>query len=123
MTNKEIGKMFENNNVVRGDVYPYEEGRSEYWFENSPFNIANFIMQHRDAKEIIVTDTVDRKILNTIGEFIDRYPDQGILQKILPHLIPIQMGEAEPQEIFVATDAEVEEYFEMLDEPKMGLEL
>ena len=123
MTNEEIGKMFKNSNVVRGYVYSYEGGRSEYWFENSPSNIANFIMQHRDAKEIIVTDTVDRKILNTIGEFIDRCPDQGLLQQILPHLIPIQMGEAKPQEIPVATDAEVEEYFEMREEPKMGLEL
>lgn len=74
-------------------------------------------------KEIIVTDTVDRKILNTIGEFIDRCPNQELLQQILPHLVPIQMGETEPQEIPVATDAEVEEYFEMHDEPKMEFEL
>ena len=74
-------------------------------------------------KEIIVTDTVDRKILNTIGEFIDRCPNQELLQQILPHLVPIQRGETESQEIPVAKDAEVEEYFEMRDGPKMGLEL
>lgn len=111
MTNKEIGEMFNRHNLVRGYVFPYEGYRSEYWFEESPSNIANFIMQHRDAREIILTDTMDRKILNTIGEFIDHCPDQELLQQILPHLIPMQEGKAQPQEFLVATDAQVEAYF------------
>lgn len=111
MTNNEIGEMFSRQNLIRGYVYPYQGYRSEYWFEESPSNIANFIMQHADAREIILTDTMDRKILNTIGEFIDRCPDQELLQQILPHLIPMQQREAEPQEFPVATDAQVEAYF------------
>jgi len=111
MTNKEIGEMFDRHNLVRGYVFPYEGYRCEYWFEESPSNIANFIMQHADAREIILTDTMDQKILNTIGEFIDHCPDQALLQQILPHLIPMQMGEAQPQEFPVATDAQVEVYF------------
>jgi hypothetical protein len=115
MTNKEIGEMFDRHNLVRGYVYPYQGYRSEYWFEHSPSNIANFIMQHTDAREIKLTDVMDRKILNTIGFFIDRCPDQKLLQQILPHLIPMQTGEAEPQEFPVATDDEVEAYFAMRD--------
>jgi hypothetical protein len=61
MTNKEIGDMFEHQNIIRAYVYPYDDYRSEYWFEDSPSNIANFIMQHADAREIILTDTNDRK--------------------------------------------------------------
>ena len=121
MTNREIGEMFERHNLVRGYVYPYEGYRSEYWFENSPSNIANFIMQHRDAREIILTDTMDNLILNTMGEFIDRCPDQELLQQILPHLIPMQLGETEPQEFPSATDAEVEAYFEMRGGMEMDL--
>lgn len=121
MTNKEIGEMFERDNLIRGYVYPYEGYRSEYWFEHSPSNIANFIMQHSDAREIILTDTMDNLILNTMGEFIDRCPDQELLQQILPQLIPMQMGEAEPQEFPSATDAEVEAYFEMRGGMEMDL--
>lgn len=121
MTNKEIAAMFERDNLVRGYVYPYQGYRSEYWFERSPSNIANFIMQHRDAREIILTDTMDNLILNTMGEFIDRCPDQEFLQQILPHLIPMQLGETEPQEFPVATDAEVEAYFEMQNSMEMGM--
>ncbi|MDD3229976.1 MAG: resolvase [Oscillospiraceae bacterium] len=120
MTNEAIGEMFNRDNLVRGYVYPYEGCRSEYWFEHSPSNIANFIMQHTDAREIILTDTMDRKILNTIGEFIDRCPDQALLQQILPHLIPMQVGERQPQEFPVATDDEVEAYFAAHDEMEMG---
>lgn len=121
MTNKEIAAMFERDNLIRGYVYPYKGYRSEYWFERSPSNIANFIMQHRDAREIILTDVMDSLVLNTIGEFIDRCPDQEFLQQILPHLIPMQLGETEPQAFPVATDAEVEAYFEMQNGMEMDL--
>lgn len=119
MKTEEISAMFERHNLVRGYVYPYKGHRSEYWFDHSPTNIANFIMQHREAREIILTDTMDNLILNTIGEFIDRCKDEEVLPKILEHLIPMQMGDAEPQEISVATDAEVEAYFNMCDGIKM----
>ncbi|BAL01501.1 hypothetical protein OBV_43020 [Oscillibacter valericigenes Sjm18-20] len=45
MTNEEIGEMFNRNNLIRGYVYPQDGQRSEYWFEKSPSNIANFFMQ------------------------------------------------------------------------------
>lgn len=113
MTNEEIGEMFDRHNLIRGYVYPHEGYRSEYWFEHSPSNIANFIMAHTDSREIILTDTMDNFILNTIGEFIDCCPDQALLQQILPHLIPMQMGEMQPEDLPVATYEEVEAYSSM----------
>jgi hypothetical protein len=67
MTNEALSELLGKEKLVRGYVYPYEGCRSEYWFEHSPSNIANFIMRHEDAREIILTDVLDRKILNTIG--------------------------------------------------------
>ncbi len=121
MTNQEIGEMFSRHNLVRGYVYPPDGYRSEYWFEKSPSNIANFIMHHTDAREIILTDIMDNLILNTIGEFINRCPDQELLQEILPHLIPMQKREKEPQEFPVVTDAEAEAYFNQREE--MGISM
>lgn len=121
MTNKEIGEMFDRQNLVRGYVYPQDGCRSEYWFEKSPSHIANFIMQHAEAREIVLTDVMDNLILNTIGEFIDHCPDQSLLRQILPHLIPMQTGEKQPWEFPVATDAEAEAYFSMQDEMHLDM--
>lgn len=119
MTNKEIGEMLDRNNLVRGYVYPHAGGRHDYWFDHSPENIANFIMQYKEACEIILADRHDNFILNTMGEFIDLCPDQALLKEILPHLIPMQMGEAEQQKIPVATTDDVEAYIEQKNEMDM----
>lgn len=113
MTNQEIGAMFDRHNLIRGYVYPQKGCRSEYWFEHSPSNIANFIMLHTDSREIILTDTLDNFILNTIGEFIDCCPNQVLLKQILPHLIPMQMGKRQRENFPVVTGEEVEAYFSM----------
>ncbi len=120
MKNREIGEMLDRNNLIRGYVYPSEGGRHDYWFDHSPVNIANFIMQHKDARKIILTNKFDNFILDTIGEFMDRCPDQVLLKEILPHLIPMQMGEVESQKIPVATDEEVSMYHEQKSD--MGME-
>lgn len=121
MTNEALSELLSKENLVRGYVYPYEGCRSEYLFEHSPFNIASFIMRHPDAREIILTDVLDRKILNTIGYFIDRCPDQKLLPQILEHLIPLQMFEKEPQEFPVATAEEVEAWYEMQNEIELSM--
>lgn len=123
MTDSEIGEMLDRKNLVRGYVYPHTGGRHDYWFDHSPANIANFIMQHKNAREIILTDKSDNRILNTIGEFIDRCPDQELLKEILPCLIPMQMGESEPQKVPVATTDDVEGYIEQKNkiDMKFGL--
>ncbi len=75
MTQEELSELLKKDNLVRGYVYPYQGVRHEYLFEHSPYNIANFIMQHSDAREMILTDMLDNKILNTIGNFVDRCQD------------------------------------------------
>lgn len=57
-------------------IYPYNGDRQEYVFDMTPENIANFLGTHQfDAGKIILTDMIDRPILNTIGGFIDQCPD------------------------------------------------
>lgn len=112
MTQEELGELLKKGNLVRGYVYPYQGVRHEYLFEHSPSNIANFIMQHSDAREIILTDMLDNKILNTIGNFIDICPDQTLLPQILEHLIPMQTGKRKPKEFPVATMKEVNDFYE-----------
>ena len=103
-----------SKDVVTGYVYGYDGSRKEYYFENSPSNIANFIMLHMEnTDKMILTDLADRLILNTFGEFINQCPDKKLLQEILKDLIPMQMGEREPNEILVADE---DEYIALLAE-------
>lgn len=109
-----IKALFDTGNTVNAYVYKHD-GFEEYWFENTPENIASFLARHPDAKEIVLTDQMDQPILNTIGFFINRCPDQTLLEKIKVHLIPMQLQEREPYDFFCPTDEEVEEYFAMTD--------
>ncbi len=113
MINEELSELTKKDNLVRGYVYPYQGIRDEYLFEHSPSNIANFIMLHGKAREIILTDMLDNLILNTIGNFIDRCPDQTLLPRILEHLIPMQTGQRKPKDISAATMKEVNDFYEV----------
>ncbi len=74
--------------LVIGYVYGYDGGRQVYYFEKSPSGIASFIMLKKEnADKIILTDTLDRPILDTYGEFINRCQDQRLLQEITKELI------------------------------------
>jgi hypothetical protein len=74
-------------------------------------------MHHRDARVIILSDTMDCKILNTIGEFIDLCPDHSLLQQILPHLVPMQVGERAAAGVpSLQTQRWMSIYFNMRDE-------
>lgn len=98
-------------------VYPFSGGRQEYVFDMTPENIANFLGVHQfDVEKIILTDMMDRLILNTVGGFIDRCPDQALCHRIIPLLAPIQMGEAEAKEIPMVTRDAFDEYGMMEDE-------
>jgi len=121
MTKEALSQLLDKENLVRGYVYPYDGSRQEYLFENTPFHIANFIMLHQEAREIILTDVLDRKILNTFGHFIDRCPDQKLLPQILEHLIPLQTCEKEPQKIPVATMEEADAFYAEHSSMKMRM--
>lgn len=111
---KEALKDFLEKDLIAGYVYSYSGERQTFYFEKSPENIANFIMLHQENTDhIILTDIVDRLILNTFGEFINRCPDQAYLQEVLKELVPLQMGEKEPIEILAASE---DEYLTLLNE-------
>lgn len=111
---KDIAGLLKAGNIAYG--YVYEDGqRTQYLFRHTPDNIANFIGGHMDAEEIIVTDTLDRLILNTNGRFIDRCSDKDLLEQVKEVLIPIQMGEATAQPFFCPTGDEVDAYCEQIE--------
>ena len=105
----EIEKLLCTDTLAFG--YVYQGGQcTEYLFQGTPENIAYFIGSRPYVDEMIITDAVDMPILNTIGYFIDKCPDQELLDKIKQTLVPIQKGEAQAQPFFCPTLDEVEEY-------------
>ena len=88
-----------------GYAYFYPRGggnRQEFFISTTPENMANFLGSHfYDAEKMIITDMVDRLILDTYGGFINTCPDQKLCSEIIPYLAPIQMGEKEAGEILM----------------------
>lgn len=114
----EIEKLLCSDTLVYG--YVYQDGqRAEYLFQGTPENIAYFIGSRPYVDEMIITDAADWPILNTIGYFIDKCPDQELLDEIKRTLIPIQEGKAQAQPFFCPTLDEVEEYCVQLDSMDM----
>ncbi len=109
-----VSKLLDKSQGFLGYAYLYpndESQRKEFLFEMTPENLANFIGAHQfDAEKMIFTDMLDRLILNTSGGFIMDCPNQELCRKIIPILAPIQMGEAEAQEIQMITREQWDEY-------------
>ena len=111
--NDQIQSLLDSASVTLG--YVYRDGqREKYWFDGTPENIASFLMRFPDADQIILTDRMDMLVLNTIGTFIDTCPDKERLSQVLTHLAPMQMGGAEPKEVFCPSDQEVNDYRRVL---------
>lgn len=106
-------------------LYPSDGGNlQEFVFDMTPQNIGNFLGAHQyDAEKIILTDLVDRKILDTIGGFIDHCPNQDMLPEILKTLVPIQTCEVEAKEIPMVTRKLFDEYIAMEEEAVMQAEI
>lgn len=97
---------------IIGYVYELDGERKEYYFEKSPSSIASFIMLKKElADKMILTDTLDRLVLDTFGEFINRCPDQKLLQEITKELVPMQLGEKEPVRIPIASVEEAQAFW------------
>ena len=106
-------------------LYPRgEEMRKEYLISTTPENLANFIGSHfTDAGKMVITDVMDRLIVDTVGGFLDTCPDQKLCRELIGRLAPIQMGEQEPGES-LAVDREMsEEYFREEDQMITMMEL
>nr|WP_325188602.1 hypothetical protein [uncultured Oscillibacter sp.] len=114
-----VGELLEANRLAIG--YVYKGGQcTEYVFHRTPENIAYFLGSRPDASKIIVTDALDRLILDTVGNLIDTCPDQELLREVKKTLIPIQRGEAAAQPLFCPTMDEVDEYYEGQLAPESG---
>lgn len=56
-------------------------------------NLCAFIVRIKLSECYTITDNLDNFVLNTIGNFIDRCADKELLERLLPILMPMQMGE------------------------------
>lgn len=99
-------------------VYPLEGGaRKEYMLSLLPENLADFIGTHGlEAEKIIVTDIVDRLVVDTRMWFLDTCPNQRLCRDLISRLAPIQMGEAEPGEVLAIERSLADEYFQEQDQ-------
>ena len=59
---------------------------------------------------MILTDTLDRLVMDTFGEFINRCPDQKLLKDITKELVPMQLGEKEPVSIPIVSVEEAQAF-------------
>ena len=102
-----------------GYAYLYPQGREipeVFVFSLTPENIANFIGQRMGQNvEITMTDQLDLTVLTTFGGFIDKCPDRNLLQDVLQHLVPLQMGEATSKDVPTVSMDTMELYSEMLE--------
>ena len=84
-------------------------------------DIASFIGSRPFVDQMILTTPMDELIMNTMGNFIDQCPDKELLEQVKETLIPIQLGEAEPQPIFSPSVEEVNEYYEQQENLDLGM--
>jgi len=92
-----VEKILDTERAGYAYFYPSDGGgRQEFFISTTPENMANFLGSHfYDVEKMIITDMVDRLILDTYGGFINTCPDQKLCAEIVPYLAPIQMGEKE----------------------------
>lgn len=115
MTQKDIDmidKILDGESV--GYAYVYTDGNrcsESFVFDMTPENITNFISKHQTGVEkIVLTDMLDRLILNTIGGVIDNCPNQELCKNVIPLLSLIQTGEGQPEKFPIVTKAVYDEY-------------
>ena len=121
MTNQEtesmMGKIMDTDTIGYAYLYPIGGGtREEYVIATTPENLANFIGSHfYDAEKMVITDILNRLIVDTCGGFLNDCPDQKLCGEIVRHLAPIQMGGKEAGEILSVDRTQAEEYWAMED--------
>ena len=110
-----------------GYAYLYPQGREipeVFVFSLTPENIANFIGQRMGQDvEITMTDQLDLTVLTTFGGFIDKCPDRNLLQNVLQHLVPIQMGQTMAKEVPTVSMDTMELYSEMLEQAQSEMKM
>lgn len=112
-TSDMVQRIMDTERMGYAYLYPLEGGeRKEYLISTTPENMANFIGSHfEDAEKMVITDAMDRLLVDTIGGFLDTCPDQNLCRKMIGYLAPIQMGQEEPGEVLAVDKEAAEEYF------------
>lgn len=85
---KEFLKVYECEGFRRPTQFKFE-------IENSPKNIAAFIVNAPFNIDYALCDNSDSIVVTTMGQFADLIPDPKLREQVLKHLIPMQMGDAE----------------------------
>lgn len=82
-------------------IYPYGGGeRKGFVFEQTPDNIAAFVNIYQEAAEkILLTDMVDRLVLDMEGGSIHGCKSEELQKQIIAELALIQTGETEARDI------------------------
>ena len=103
-----------------GYAYIYLEPhqpRKEHMLTVTPENLANFIgSQGAAAKQIMVTDMLNRPIVDTILGMVNDCPDQKLCRELVGHLAPIQMGEKEAGPVLSVKRDVADQYFAVEDQ-------
>lgn len=107
---KDISALLDGRQILCGFVTT-GSCREEFWFEESPENIASFLMtKAAGADETIITDTYDNFVLSAFGYFLDQCPEDSLREKVLEHLVPMQKGEVKPYDLFCPSIEDIETY-------------
>ena len=80
---RQLANLLDQDNVVCAHVYD-NDGYSEFLFQGTPENIANFIGARPLVHQIVLTDREETPFLWTIGFFIDRCPDKVLRFRLRP---------------------------------------
>lgn len=61
--------------------------------ESTEENLCAFVARIKLNERYVITDLSDNFVLDTIGNFIDHCMDKELLQRLVPIITPMQMGE------------------------------
>lgn len=113
-----MDKILESDRIGYAYFYPLAGGdRQEFFISTTAENIANFLGGHMfDAEKVIITDVLNRLILDTCGGFLNNCPNQDLCKEIIPYLAPIQQGELPAGEVLAVTREQSNSYFAEEDE-------
>jgi hypothetical protein len=71
-------------------------------FDNNTEQIASIIVKTSNCPRIVITDSSDNIVLDTIDGFVDTIYDQTYLKDhLLPILIPMQEGKIKPSKVHI----------------------
>lgn len=113
-----IEKLFEHDNLGYAYVYPSDGTcRKGFLFAMTPKNIAGFIGQHQNgADKILMTDFCERPVLSASGFLLDHSLNPDLRELVMSELLPLQEGEAEPEDFLIADMDTVNAYLAWEDE-------